>query len=571
MLSFPRLVGGQFAVSGLRLVLAIALAIASRNASADWGRHGMVAADHRLASQAGVEMLKRGGNAVDAAVATAFAVCVVNPASCGIGGGGFMVIHLAKPRRTITLDYREVAPAAASRDMFLRQGKAVPDLSRIGGLASGVPGEVAGLSLALKRFGTLSLSTVLQPAIRLARDGFAAEDHLVKEIQENHDALARDAVMSRNFLRPDGTPLATGDLVKQPELARTLQGIARSGPAAFYRGDVARQIAAAVRRAGGVLTTQDLARYRPTWRPPVSTRFAGYDVYSMPPPSSGGGVLIEVLGMLGHDDLPALGQNSPTASHLLAEAMKHAFADRAVFYGDPQFVNVPLRRLLSRANLQSLRRRISAVRTFPQADYGSEHRAAQLLNDHGTSHLSVMDSQGNAVACTTTINTAFGALYSAGDTGIIMNNQMDDFSAQPGVPNVFGLIGNDANAVAPGKRPLSSMTPTIVLHRGRPVLAVGGSGGPLIISGTLQVVLDTLVYGMGAEEAVNAARIHHQWAPPVLLVEPGISQPTREWLARNGHTVKEVRAMAAIQAVRFDGGLFEGASDPRKGGVAVGW
>jgi len=535
------------------------------------GTHGMVASEHELASAVGVEILQRGGNAVDAAVATALAVCVVNPSSCGIGGGGFMLIYRARQRQAHALDYRETAPAAATRDMFVRDGKAVPELSRRGGLAVGVPGEVAGLAAALQRYGTMSLATVMDPAIRLARDGFPIGPHLAKEIASNHATIEATPELARVLLHADGSPLTVGDTLRRSELANTLQQIADHGPAVFYRGPLAAEIARSVRDAGGVLTEGDLADYQPVWRKPLAVDYREYRVFAMPPPSSAG-VLLAVLGMLEHDKLAALQPDSPTYLHLLAEALKHGFADRARFYGDPGTVDVPMQRLLAPANTAALRQRISATQIREQNAYGSTAvETAALASDHGTSHLSVMDAHGNAVACTTTINTAFGSFVVAGSTGVILNNELDDFSAQPGVPNIFGLVGTEANAVAPGKRPLSSMSPVVVTQHGRAVLALGGSGGPLIISGTLQVLLNTLAFDLDATAAVHAARIHHQWSPPVLLVEPGIPASTRAALARLGHSVKEVPAMGAVQLVRRDGSTFDGASDPRKSGEAVGW
>ena len=553
------------------VLLAALLSTTARPAAAAWAAHGMVASEHKLASQAGVEILKRGGNAIDAAVATAFAVCVVNSSSCGIGGGGFMLMYLARERRAVALDYREVAPAAASRDMFVRDGKAVPELSLRGGLAVAVPGEVAGLTAALRRHGKLPLATVMQPAIRYARDGFPVGTHLAKEIAQNLSGLRSNPLLARTFLHAEGTPLVAGETLRQPELAETLQQIARGGPQVFYRGAIAERIVRSNRAAGGVLTPSDLATYRPTWRAPLQAEYDGATVYAMPPPSSAG-ILLEVLGMLRGDDLRALGHDSPAYTHLLAEAMKHAFADRAQLYGDPDAVAVPLQRLLAPPNLTALRRHIEATRTLDQNAYGSSAMdAGATASDHGTSHLSVMDEDGNAVACTTTINTGFGSMVVAEGTGIILNNEMDDFAAQPGVPNVYGLIGTEANVIAPRKRPLSSMAPIIVTRHGNPVLAAGGSGGPLILSGTLQVLLNVLDFGFDATAAVAAPRIHDQWMPPVLLVEPGIPGATREVLARYGHTVKEVLAMGAIQAVRRDAGVYEGAADARKGGEAVGW
>jgi len=541
-------------------------------ALAAWSAHGMVASEHRLASHAGVEILRRGGNAIDAAVATALAVCVVNPASCGIGGGGFMLIYLGPSHRAAALDYRETAPAGASRDMFVRDGKAVPELSRRGGLAVAVPGEVAGLYAALRRYGTRSLAVVLEPAIGYARDGFAIEDHLAGEIAQNVDALRASPELAGTFLHADGSPLHTGDILRQPALARTLERIAAEGPTAFYHGSIAASVADSVDAAGGVLSLADLAGYKPRWRQPLYGAHGTDTVITMPPPSSGGGVLLEMLGILASDDLPALGWNSPTYAHLLAEAMQHAFADRAEYYGDPDFVPMPMPQLLAPANVGALRARISAARTLDPSTYGSRLATGDaVVADHGTSHLSVMDVAGNAVACTTTINTAFGSMVVAGDTGVVLNNEMDDFSAQLGVPNVYGLIGNDANAVAPHKRPLSSMTPTIVTRAGTPILTLGGSGGPLIISGTVEVALNVLDFGMDATAAVAAPRLHDQWAPAVVAVEPGVAAPTQQALARYGHVVKEVPTMGAIQAVRRQNGRFEGAADPRKGGTAEGW
>jgi gamma-glutamyltranspeptidase/glutathione hydrolase len=564
-------VRGVLRRSGVCLLLALQGLLLPAPVAAAWGAHGMVASEHVLASQAGVEMLQRGGNAVDAAVATSFAVGVVNPSSCGIGGGGFMLIYPARERRAVALDYREAAPAEASRDMFIRDGRAVPDLSRRGGLAVAVPGEVAGLAAALRRYGTLPWATVLQPAIRYARDGFALEAHLATEIAQNQAALRADPVLAGNFLHPDGSPLQRGETVREPQLARTLERIAADGPAVFYGGAIAAQVARGVEAAGGVLSEKDLASYRPLWRRPLHADYEGNVVFSMPPPGSGG-VLLEVLGILQRDDLHALGFNSPTYLHLLAEAMQHAFADRASFYGDPGFVDVPVARLLAASNTTALRSHVSASHTFDQAAYGSTPgRGLATASRGGTSHLSVMDVDGNAVACTTTINTAFGAFVVAGETGIILNNEMDDFAAQPGVPNVYGLIGTAANAVAPGKRPLSSMSPTIVTRDHQAVLALGASGGPLIISATLQVLLNVLDFDLDAAAAVAAPRIHDQWVPPVLAVEPGVPDLTRGALARYGYTVKEVPAMAAVQAVRRSAGVYEGAADPRKGGEAVGW
>jgi gamma-glutamyltranspeptidase/glutathione hydrolase len=551
------------------LALALLLALVSTSAArAASGRNGMVAAEHRLAAEAGVGILRRGGNAIDAAVATALAVGVVNPSSCGIGGGGFMLVFEHANDRVYALDYRESAPAAAARDMFVRDGKAVPELSLRGGLAVAVPGEIAGLFAVQERFGTLPFDVVADPAIAYARDGFAVEPHLAGSIARHLDTIRQQPGLAAILLHADGTPLQAGETLRQPALAATLQRIAREGPRALYAGPVAAAIVDSVRASGGVMTLADLAAYRPIWRRPLATDFNGYEVYGMPPPSSGGGVLITVLNMLRGDDLPALEHNSPTYLHLLTEALRFAFADRAALYGDPDFVSVPLRTLLSPQRGHRLRHRLSAATTFSPAYYGSHTLAA----DAGTSHLSVVDGAGNAVACTTSVNTTFGAMLVAGDTGIMLNNTMDDFSAQPGTPNAYGLIGSEANAIAPRKRPLSSMTPTIVTRRSEAIAVAGGSGGPFIITGTLQVLLNALVFGQDAETAVAAPRIHDQWIPPYLMVETGIGPNERWALRRLGHHDVDAPSAGAVQLVLrgADGGLA-GAADPRKGGAAAGW
>jgi gamma-glutamyltranspeptidase/glutathione hydrolase len=545
-----------------------ALLVANGVASAAEGATAMVSSEHRLASDAGVEILRQGGNAVDAAVAVSLAVCVVNPSSCGIGGGGFMVIFERGSRTVSALDYRETAPAAARRDMFVRDGSPDRDLSIHGGLAAAVPGEVAGLDAALRRFGSLPWPVVAAPAIRYARDGFAIEAHLADAIARNRERLAAVPALASLLLRPDGTPLRTGDVLRQPALAGTLERVATRGPVAFYAGAVASSIVRSVEAAGGILTLDDLNAYRPVWRTPVHGRFHGHDVWSMPPPSSGGGLIVQVLNTIASDRLVDLGHDSPTYVHLLAEAMRFAFADRAALYGDPGFADVPLARLLSKDRGHRLRHTLSAAATFSPPFYGERF----VDDDHGTSHLSVVDPHGNAVACTTSINTAFGSMVLAEEAGVLMNDTMDDFTNQPGASNVYGLIGSDANAIAPGKRPLSSMTPTVVTREGTAMAVLGGSGGPLIISATLQVLLNGIVFGMDAASSVAAPRLHHQWMPPILLLEPAVAAEGRNALRRLGHRVVDGHDLGAVQLVRRSrDGRLEGAADPRKGGEAAGW
>ena len=530
------------------------------------GRHGAVAAELPRAAEIGAEILRRGGNAVDAAIATAYAVCVLNASSCGLGGGGFMLIHEAGGA-VHALDYRETAPALAHHDLYRHGATVLSELSRRGALAIAVPGEVAGLEAARVRFARLSRAELLAPALALARDGFPIGTHLAAEIAGNVGGLASTQALARLFLHDDGSPRREGEPIRFPALAATLERVAANGVDGFYRGHVATAIAHAVDAAGGILSTGDLASYRPRWRTPLRSTYRGFDIFTVPPPSSGG-VLLEMLNVLAHDDLAALGPRSPAYLHLLAEAMQNGFADRARWYGDPAFTPVPVARLTSEAYGRALRARIRADAVLPPTRYGSEP-------DHGTTHLSVADADGMAVSCTTTINTAFGAMLMDGESGVILNNEMDDFAIAPGVPNAFGLIGGEANAVAAGKRPLSSMTPVIARAAtrasgpARRLVVAGGSGGPLIISGTLQTLLGVIDFGLDAAAAVSAPRIHDQWAPPVLAAETGIDEETRAALTRMGHEVRILTFAGAVQVVTDDGGRFDAAADPRKHGGAV--
>lgn len=523
---------------------------------------GAVATEHAAAAEAGAEILRAGGNAVDAAIATAAAVCVVHPSSCGVGGGGFALVHL--PNGTdLALDYRECAPEGATRERFFDGDTPQPMRLQTGGLAVGVPGEVAGWTTLHARAGRLPLATVLAPAIRLARDGFTLGDApaLQKQIARSAELLRADPALRATFLLPNGEAPGADFRVVQADLARTLDAVVRRGTDAFYEGTVATAIAGTVAAAGGVLTTADLAAYRPVWREPLTGTFRGRRVVTFPPPGSGG-IVLEVLGMLADDDPAALGAGSPGWLNLLAGTLAQAFADRAQWYGDPAFTDVPVTGLLAPSRLAAMRARVTpTTRIVPDTT---------AARGGGTAHLSVVDGEGGAVAMTTTINTAFGAGLVATGTGVILNNEMDDFAIAPGVPNVYGLVGTAANAVAPGKRPQSSMAPTIVLDGRRPELVVGGSGGPFIISSTTQVILGVLGFGQDVTAAVGAPRIHDQGVPPVLLVEPGVDLATREALARIGHTVKEIPGIGAAAAVgiRSDA-TAQAAGDGRKDGGAV--
>jgi len=523
---------------------------------------GAVATEHRLAAEAGAGILRAGGTVVDAALAAAATVCVVHPASCGVGGGGFALVH-ETTGRDLALDYREVAPAAATLSRVRGGGPADATVLRRGGLAVGVPGEVAGWLALHRRLGHLPLARVLAPAIHLAGDGFLLGEspYLQREIARNVDLLAADPGLRAIFLAPDGGLPDSGFRVVQRDLAATLEAVAARGAPAVYDGPMAAAMAGTVQARGGVLTAADLAAYRPVWRTPLLARFRGRRVVTFPPPGSGG-VLLEMLGLLARDDLAALGPSTPTTLHLLATVLAQGFADRARWYGDPAFGNVPVGRLLAPSRLMALRARMSAVRV-------SEPDTA-LTPEQGTAHVSVVDDAGNAAAITTTINTPFGAGVLVPGTGIILNNEMDDFALAPDVPNAFGLTGGAANALAPGKRPQSSMSPTIVVADGRPELVVGGSGGPHIISGTLQVLLGVVAFGLDVRLAVGAPRIHHQAVPPVLVTEAGIAPLTRAALLRVGHRLGETTAIGAVSAVGLArDGTPVAAGDPRKDGGAV--
>jgi gamma-glutamyltranspeptidase/glutathione hydrolase len=543
--------------------------------------HAVVAADHEAASLAGVEILKKGGNVVDAAVATGFALSVVRPASSGIGGGGFMVIWDAEKKRGIALDYREGAPAMASRNMYADPAdpkKIRPDASQHGPLAVAVPAHVAGLCHALREYGTLDLKTVLSPALRLCREGVPVDRHdvavqkeVIKDFAEHPEYRQRFAALYRMYVN-DGKLWKEGDRFQSP-LAKVLEAIVEHGAQGFYRGDVAEAIVVEMRRGGGLITAADLATVKPVVRVPLTGKFRRHTVLSMPPPSSGGVALLESLNILSvlesrhpHAGIGKLSHNSPLYLHLLAESFKHAFADRAAYLGDADFAKVPVAGLTSGKYADERARRIDLDRTQPPEKYGR----FGTPDDGGTSHFSILDATGNAVACTETINTHFGSYVVEPKFGIVLNNEMDDFTSLPGVPNAFGLIQSQANAIEPGKRPLSSMAPTILVRDGKAEFVVGASGGPRIISATIQVLLNVAQFEMNPREGVDAPRIHHQWAPDVLEVEVG-SLATPE-LKQMGHEIRVHRDGAVVQAASRDAsGRLRAASDHRKGGRAAGY
>jgi len=572
--------------SAARFVLLSMIALSAREGEAAApppadGVHGMVATAEEHATRAGVEMLASGGNAIDAAVAAAFVLGVTEPYHSGIGGGGFVLIHLASGQ-DIALDARETAPAAATRDMFVRKGVA-QDASRLGPLSIATPGLVAGLAEALARWGTKSLPDAMAPAIHLAEEGFAISPRHARILESVRATgfAQRFPETARVQLPPPERPITPGWRLVQPELAASLKTIAREGPDAFYRGAIAKAIVAEMERQGGILTAQDLDGYRTKLREPVRGTYRGLDVISFPPPSSGGIALIETLNVLEGFDLAARGAGSSASIHVISEAMKLAFADRAAWLGDSDFVDVPTRGLLSKEYAASLREKInppwwrrapwhwlSGERTIHVTGPGEPPR------DAGTTHISVTDSKGNAVSLTQTINLIFGSGLTVAHTGIILNDEMDDFSVAPDVPNAFGLVDvRGANAVAPDKRPLSSMTPTIVLRGGKPYLVSGSPGGPRIISTTLLTILNIVDYGMNPEEAVSAPRFHHQWVPDTLSVERAVPRDVIDGLERRGHTVEvSPRDWSSAQTIMIDPktGLHLGGSDPRSDGLALG-
>jgi gamma-glutamyltranspeptidase/glutathione hydrolase len=545
------------------LVALLALLLAVVSPAAARPNPGAVATEVQLAADAGAEVLRAGGSAADAAIAAEAAVCVVHAQSCGVGGGGFAIVRTADGKAAV-LDYREVAPAGATPDRFLTDGKPDQSKLRVGGLAVGVPGEIAGWLALHDRYGRVPLATVLAPAIRLARDGFALDDApaLRKQIEGKVDLLRGDPALRATFLDADGNVPGAGFRVVQRDLGATIDAAARRGARSFYEGPTAAAIAAAVQSHGGVLTANDLARYRVVWRQPLRGTYRGREVLTLPPPASGG-IVLEALGILANDDPAALGAETPTWLHLLGGTMAMSFADRARWYGDPAFTDVPVAGLLDPGRLAEIREQLRATQRL-----SFDGEAAR---GNGTAHVSVVDTAGNAVSLTTTINTSFGAGIVVPGTGIILNNEMDDFSVAPGVPNVYGLVGTAANAVAPGKRPQSSISATIVLRDRTPELVVGGSGGPFIISGTLQVVLGVVAFGRSLKDAVEAPRIHDQGVPNVLLVEPAIPEEVRRVLTLQGDTVKEFKSIGAVAAAGLGrDGAPAGAGDPRKdGGEAV--
>ncbi|MCL2914264.1 gamma-glutamyltransferase [Shewanella corallii] len=537
-------------------------------AQPEWAQNGMVASQEAVATQVGVDILKQGGNAVDAAVAVGFALAVTLPRAGNIGGGGFMLYHSPDKEVSTAIDYREMAPAKAHKDIFLDEnGDVNPRLSKFHGLAVGVPGTVAGFELALDKYGTMSLAEVIAPAIKLAEDGIIVTPDLASSLAGLSKRMQQWPSTARIFYKADGSNYQPGDLLKQPELAESLKRIAKQGSKGFYEGETAQKLVTAVNQAGGIMSLDDMKNYKAVERTPVSGTYRGRTVLSMPPPSSGGVHIVQMLNILENFPLSETGHNSAETLHLMAETMKLAYADRSEYLGDPDFYPVPVTKLTDKSYAARLAASINPDKARPSADI----KPGALLDKESpqTTHYSVVDKWGNAVSNTYTLNFSYGSGLVAEGTGILLNNEMDDFSAKPGVPNGFGLVGGEANAVEGGKRPLSSMSPTIVLEGNQPWLVTGSPGGSRIINTTLQMILGTVDFDLNVAEATNAPRVHHQWLPDQLRVERSLSPDTIRLLKEKGHNVEVKNAIGSTQSImKTESGLY-GESDPRRSGSAT--
>lgn len=533
----------------------------------------MVVAEEARAARIGVEILQRGGNAVDAAVAVGFALAVTLPNAGNLGGGGFMLVRIARENKIVAIDYRETAPAGVKADTFLdRLGEADPKKSREEGLAVGVPGTVLGLALAHQKYGSgkFTLAELIAPAIRLARNGIIVDAELAGSLASAKPILERWPSTVAIFLRTDGSVPREGELLVQRDLADTLAEIAEQGPRAFYEGRIAEQIAASIQGVGGVMTRDDLARYQAVERAPVAGNYRGYDIFSMPPPSAGGVHLIQILNILEGYDLSVLGPASIQGSHLMVEAMKIAYADRARFLGDPEFVRVPVAGLISSAYAAELRKRIEPERALRAEELTGSNPVA-YEGDH-TTHYSIVDGDGNAVANTYTLNLRYGIGLVAEGTGVLLNNELDDFAAKPGAPNAFGLVGGSANAPGPGKKPLSSMAPTIVLKNGKLFLVTGSPGGSRIITTLVNVLVNVIDYRMSLAEATAAPRIHHQWLPDEVRVEPGVRSDIVSVLESRGNRVVRSEPWGSVNSIMVTKNGLLGVADPRsRGALAAGF
>ncbi len=534
------------------------------------GQNGMVASQHTLASEAGLEILKKGGNAVDAAVAVGFSLAVVLPRAGNLGGGGFMMLYDSKSNETKSINYREMAPLTSHRDMYLDPDGNVDRMKVIASYqAAGVPGTVAGLAMALEKYGTMSLKEVMKPAIKQAEDGFVVTHDLARILRNSTRRMRAWPETAKIFYKGDDFYEA-GDVLKQKDLAWSLKQIAKHGPKAFYGGEVGKRLVADMVDNDGLITMDDLAAYEAEDVEPVWGKYRGYDIASMPPPSSGGVHVIQMLNMLEAFPLGYMGHNSAETIHIMAEVMKRAYADRSEHLGDPNFWDVPVEGLTSTEYAASLIKDLDRWTATPSDDIKAGK--PQAYESEETTQFTVVDKQGNVVSNTYTLNFSFGSGIVAKGTGILLNNEMDDFSAKPGTPNAFGLLGGEANSVQPKKRPLSSMTPTMVFKDGKPYFATGSPGGSRIITTVLQVILNIIDHDMNVSEASNAPRMHHQWYPEELYIEKGVSYDTQSLLRSKGHVVKYRNAMGSTQTIMIRDGYIFGSTDPRRpDGSCVGY
>lgn len=527
------------------------------------GKNGMVVTSHTIATEVALDVLKKGGNAIDAAVTAGFALAVTQPRSGNIGGGGFMLISSEKNQEVVSIDYREKAPAAATKDMFLdNEGAADPELSRFSRSAAGVPGTVAGLVTALEKYGTITLSEALAPAIELAEKGFVVTPRFSNGVKSESKRLLKYEAGEKKFLKKDGSFYEPGDIFIQPDLAKTLRRIAHRGSAGFYAGETAELIVAEMKKGNGLITLEDLKNYQPKIRKPVHGTYRGYDIYSMGPPSSGGVHIIQILNILEKYPITNLGHLSAKNIHLMSEAMKRAYADRAEYLGDSDFVKVPIDGLSSKEYAATLRAEIDPH--FASNSLDIRFGAPSNYESHETTHFSIVDRYGNAVSNTYTINFSYGSGIVVSGAGFLLNNEMDDFSAKPDTPNAYGLIGGEANKIEAHKRMLSSMSPTIVKKNGKNFLVTGSPGGSRIITTTLQVIMNAIDHQLNPQVAVNAPRIHHQWLPDEIRIEQGISPDTVRLLRSMGHKVIEKKSMGASQTILIgEDGTMYGGADPR--------
>ena len=539
------------------------------------GDKGMVVSQEAIASKVGTDILKAGGNAVDAAVATGFALAVTLPRAGNLGGGGFMLIHLAEQNKTVAIDYREMAPAAANRDMFLNiEGDVDNAKARYSAQSSGVPGTVAGLVYAQEKYGVLTLREVLKPAIQLARHGFSVSPDLSDSLRSRYERLRKHETTRGYFYKPGGGFYVPGDKLSQPDLGATLARIGAYGSDGFYKGKTAKLIVDQMQRSGGLITYEDLENYRVYERQPICGSYRSISLCAMPPPSSGGIHLVQMLNTLENWTLSDYPHNSATHLHLMVEAMRQAYADRSLYLGDPDFVTVPLKELTSKEYAKRLSAEINfetarnSKDVLPSADLA---HFSQVQESEETTHFSVWDKEGNVVSNTYTLNFSYGNGIAVGGAGFLLNNEMDDFSAKPGAQNGYGLVGGDANSIEPFKRPLSSMTPTIVFDdKGKPIHALGTPGGSTIITIVMQMIINMIDYDMGIAEATAAPRIHHQWLPDIVYYEKGISADTLNVMKDLGHAINdEPNVMGATQCISMERGRLSGVSDPRRHGSAA--